>query len=73
MVATGICVTVIEKDFDAACAIHNTVDLLRGSVGGTEMGTAVITLPGTMVSEGNRYVGYGPTGVDIICMPAKGP
>ena len=70
MVATGICVTVMGKDFDA---ISSAVDLLSGSAVGTGIGTAVTTLAGAMASDDNRSVGYGPSGVDIICMPAKGP
>ena len=70
MVATGICVTVMGKDFDA---ISSAVDWLRGSAVGAGIGTAVTTLAGAMTPEDNRSVGYGLSGVDIICIPAKGP
>jgi hypothetical protein len=73
IVATGICMTVIGKVLVVAFVMNGSVTFPDGSVVGAGVGTAVIALPGAMVVEGSTSAGFGPPGLETICMPAKAP
>ena len=46
-------------------------ELADGSVVGTGVGMVAIRLPGSKGIESNTSVGFGPSGLELICIPAK--
>jgi hypothetical protein len=73
IVATGICMIVIGNVFVVPFSSIGSVKLPVGFAVGARIGATVITLPGTMACDGSRSVGIGPSALEIICIPAKGP
>jgi hypothetical protein len=69
-VATGICRMVVGKVLVIASA---SVELTDRSVVGARVGIVVIRLPGSKGIESNTSVGFGPSGLEMICIPAKAP
>lgn len=47
------------------------VELIDGSVVGTGVGIVAIRFPGSKGVESNALVGFGPCGLEMICIPAK--
>jgi hypothetical protein len=48
-----------------------SVDMTDGLVVGAGVGIVVIKLPGSKGIESNTSVGFGPSGLEMICTPAK--
>lgn len=71
IVTTGICKTVVGKIL-VAFAIDALGRLSPGSIVAADSGADVTIPPGVKGIVGNTSMGYGTSGIEVVCIPAKG-